>query len=806
MEKHGARTPIAQTYSRYLCLAALPLFCVAAAKGAESQLQQALSRAGDNGPALRVALANISEPQIVGLRFLIENMPQEDLESLSAEFLVEHTNYAYRAWREAPWLPKVDEATFLNYILPYASVNERRDAWRRPFHERFSPLVRDTETRSEAAALLNNRFFAELNVKYSTRRAKADQSPFESIESGLAACTGLSILLIDVCRAVGIPARFVGTPLWTDRSGNHSWVEVWDKDWHFTGAAEPTGMKLNEGWFKDRAALARRNNPLHAIYATSFRRTPLRFPCVWNMSVDYVSATNVTDRYQADGELLPDDHGFVRIRAMDSTSAARRTCDVKVYAESGEVLFTGKTRDERFDSNDHLSTALPLGRRYRVVAACGPDVVQSEFELAEQQQLVTLRMPPRSQQSDATPADSQSTDPIAQLEEYVSIPHADRPPLAEQPFARQPLTKSQAKDAERFLWEDHVRHIRAARAEEMASRVLKYNGVEMPFAFKTFGEQPSAGWSLFISLHGGGGAPERINTRQWKNQQTLYEPTEGIYLAPRAPTDTWDLWHKSHIDHLFTRLIENLVVLEDVNPNRVYLLGYSAGGDGVYQLAPRMADRWAAAAMMAGHPNDASPLGLRNIGFAIYMGGKDAAYNRNSVAAEWQAKLAALRENDPLAYRHLVTIYPEKGHWMDGEDASALEWMTSFVRDPLPEKIVWKQDDVTNDRFYWLSTPERQPVAGALVTATRSAQTIEIEGNGIDRISVRLNDQMLDLDQEICIKTPERILYEGQVERTIAMLAATLAQRGDPQSVFSAEVVCDLSKSHAASVAAVWGH
>jgi poly(3-hydroxybutyrate) depolymerase len=43
-----------------------------------------------------------------------------------------------------------------------------------------------------------------------------------------------------------------------------------------------------------------------------------------------------------------------------------------------------------------------------------------------------------------------------------------------------------------------------------------------------------------------------------------------------------------------------------VNPDKVYLLGYPAGGDGVWQLAPRMADRFAAAAMMAGHPNGAS--------------------------------------------------------------------------------------------------------------------------------------------------------------------------------------------------------
>ena len=70
---------------------------------------------------------------------------------------------------------------------------------------------------------------------------------------------------------------------------------------------------------------------------------------------------------------------------------------------------------------------------------------------------------------------------------------------------------------------------------------------------------------------------------------------------------------RAHIDGLFTRLIEDLVVLEDVNPDRVYIMGYSAGGDGVYQLGPRMADSWAAAAMMGGHPNGVSIFSLRNV-------------------------------------------------------------------------------------------------------------------------------------------------------------------------------------------------
>lgn len=83
--------------------------------------------------------------------------------------------------------------------------------------------------------------------------------------------------------------------------------------------------------------------------------------------------------------------------------------------------------------------------------------------------------------------------------------------------------------------------------------------------------------------------------------------------------------------------------MEKADPNRVYVMGYSAGGDGVYQLGPRMADYWAGAAMMAGHPNDASPLGLRNVAFALQVGAQDDGYNRNKIAQEWAAKLGQLK-------------------------------------------------------------------------------------------------------------------------------------------------------------------
>ena len=120
--------------------------------------------------------------------------------------------------------------------------------------------------------------------------------------------------------------------------------------------------------------------------------------------------------------------------------------------------------------------------------------------------------------------------------------------------------------------------------------------------------------------------------------------------------------------------------------------------------------------MMAGHPNDARPEGLRNLPFTLHMGGKDAAYKRNDVARQWQSKLADLAKKDPDGYDHWVEIHEEKGHWMDREDAAAIPWLASRTRDLRPRKVVWIQDDVLHPRFYWLHVAS--PTRGVQIEAT----------------------------------------------------------------------------------------
>jgi hypothetical protein len=133
--------------------------------------------------------------------------------------------------------------------------------------------------------------------------------------------------------------------------------------------------------------------------------------------------------------------------------------------------------------------------------------------------------------------------------------------LADRDFAKAPLTKADAASARELLWQAHVAFIRKERAQEIKDRVLKEDKLEMPFFYKTFGEKPKGGRSLWISLHGGGGAPAKVNDQQYENQKKLYTVDEGIYLAPRAPTNNWNLWHEPHIDRMFGRLIGALSIV-----------------------------------------------------------------------------------------------------------------------------------------------------------------------------------------------------------------------------------------------------
>jgi hypothetical protein len=709
-------------------------------------------------------------------RFLVEHMPEGDRRGLSAGFLGVHLDLAMQARREFPWAAGVPEELFFNDVLPYAVFDETREPWREGLLERARPLVAEARTAGEAAQALNRGLFNRVGVHYHPGRKAPNQSVAESMASGRASCTGLSILLVNACRAVGIPARAVGTPMWTNGRGNHTWVEIWDGGWHFMGADEPDPQGLDRGWFVEDASRARADEPRHAIYATSWRKTGLAFPLPWAAGNGSVAAVNVTARYaKKDGG---DGMARLGLRLFSEKGGERVVATVRVAGSCRSSPAVAMMKAGTADLNDMPHFEMPPESSGTLLFTIGGETRQMAFgPLPVGDSTLDAAWP------DLAPCPAVISDLVA----WLAVPANER--QADHPALRAGLTRDQAVLARGLLGNDRLGRIAAEHAEEMARRTLTRGGLTMRWLEKSAGAVPPGGRSLWITLHGGGNAPAALNDQQWQNQIRLYQPAEGIVVAPRAPTNTWNLWHEKHIDPMFARMIGNFIALRGVNPDKVYLTGYSAGGDGVWQLAPRMADRFAAAAMMAGHPNEAALDGLRNLPFAIFVGGEDGAFDRNKVAGERTALLGRLRQADPGGYVHLSRIYPEVGHWMNGRDAEALPWMAGFRRQPWPVRVVWLQDDVIHDRFYWLKLPDGHAARqGQRVEATVAGQTIRLAGDVPSGTTLLLADELLDLDRPVSVIANGRELPPVKVVRTAGALWRSLGERADPPVAAFAEV------------------
>lgn len=704
--------------------------------------------------------------------FLVDNMPAKDRATFDQDFLLENLSLAFEARKKFPWATNVAERMFFNDVLPYASLDEPRDPWRAQFFTLGSEICRDCKTATEAAQALNRDLFKRVNVHYNLGRKRNNQSPKESIEQSKATCTGLSIILVDACRAVGIPARIVGVPEWAGKEGNHTWVEIWDGEWFFLGADEYDKAGLNRGWFvADAAHTSRSTNRINQIFATSWRRTGDYFPLAWQADSREVPAVNVSARYAT---LVPDTNstqGLVNVRLREKEGGERLPAIVEMRTEDGKILASDHTRSGMADLNDMPGFPLPENTASLIFR-----FVRGE-EAREKTVPCVVCM--KSHTLDLAWDELTSVPPeILVAETWLAKPPAERgaPPSVN-------FSRDAAKQMIALASGDVQKSQAAAATNELSAKKIVLGEHSLKWLERTFGDSPDGKHSLWITMHGGGQGTEEENDQNWKGYYGRYEfPPGSINVAPRAPANTWDMWHVPWVDDLFDRLIADYVSQRGVDPSRIYLIGYSAGGDGVYQLAPRLSDRFAAAGMCAGHPNEVTPEGLRNLPFFLYMGGADDAYHRNTVVREFSAKMDALQANDPEGYWHRLTVYPGLPHNMQGREAEMIPRMTPLRRVLWPKRVVWKQDaDAPHTRFYWLECKASDIKPSEIFAAHVEGQTITIETPATGSVILRLSDELLDLDQPVRVVAGGKTIFEGNVKRSFAAIWQSLIEREDPQ-------------------------
>lgn len=196
-----------------------------AEEDAREDFAASLEDAGRNWNKLAEAVAALEGEGRAACIQLIVDMPHLDRLEMTAETLIEHVTYAFRARDEMPY--PVPEEMFEPYILTYRIEEEPVDPWRRELYEMCAPVALAEGDIVSTARALNASLARTLDERewgfFGPR-----QSPLLTLKSGSGTRAEIAILACAMMKAVGIPSRQAAvSALGAERDGM-SWVEVCD--------------------------------------------------------------------------------------------------------------------------------------------------------------------------------------------------------------------------------------------------------------------------------------------------------------------------------------------------------------------------------------------------------------------------------------------------------------------------------------------------------------------------------------------------------------------------------------------------
>jgi hypothetical protein len=342
-----------------------------------------------------------------------------------------------------------------------------------------------------------------------------------------------------------------------------------------------------------------------------------------------------------------------------------------------------------------------------------------------------------------------------------------------------------------MAWEAYgTGHEAQALAAEMKQNRAKFQHHVSPYVWRHVGQKPASGWGLVIAMHGGGKGPKELNDDQWQQMQHYYRDQAGsggyIYLAIRAPNDGSSGFYEDYNLTLTDLVIRQFLAHGHVDPNKVFVIGYSHGGYGAFFIGPQMADRFAAVHASAAAPATGNEIArnLRNTRFTFMIGQHDTMYGRLNRCLEFNKYIEELQAKNPGSYPVSIQYVPG-AHHSDLPDRDRLRDLLSAVRQPLPKEVTWRRMFDVVQSFAWLHLPK--PGQADIDAKCRDNQ-LRITAPNVEVLHVYLDERLADYSQPLDVTLNGRKL-SGPIKPSLRTLCETLAERGDRELMFATRIV-----------------
>jgi pimeloyl-ACP methyl ester carboxylesterase len=325
---------------------------------------------------------------------------------------------------------------------------------------------------------------------------------------------------------------------------------------------------------------------------------------------------------------------------------------------------------------------------------------------------------------------------------------------------------------------------------------------------------------LVVGLHGGGpgagSAGEAAGAWNFPGCMGMYP--QGIRLVH-------DTWNTVHGERFVLTLLEIAKAQHEIDPDKVYVAGFSMGGTGSWFMAGRHPDLLAGAVPGAGvlmaAPKSQVPTkeevtslqhgfvpNVRNLAMSFFIGLEDKNCMPGTFLYVWD-RLLEHKAADPDGYRLVqFASYPSLAHsFPPGEPRKSIDFVLAQRRDAFPKKLVWEyaaepfpQPESEEDRkvgrfvkrdFYWLHC--ERPTDRSTVTATIADNVVDLSTGGgfAEDFWIWLHPKMIDVTKDVVVRVDGKQAYQGKPVPDVATVLESLDARLDRTLCFDRRVRLD---------------
>ena len=286
---------------------------------------------------------------------------------------------------------------------------------------------------------------------------------------------------------------------------------------------------------------------------------------------------------------------------------------------------------------------------------------------------------------------------------------------------------------------------------------------------------PKQAYPLFLCIGEKGEKPQQHLSDKWTSEGVR----EGAILAAVPMPDDLAQWTElggegkpGGIGNLLTVYGELLRVYA-VDFDRVYLCGRGDGVATAVAIASRYPDRFAGVIGRSGDVGATEPDNFRNLPTLFAGAGAGAT--------------AFAEKIEKAGYKN-CTVQPE------ADEGAVWAWVQEHPRVSNPTEVVLVPGTPIPYRTYWIEVPQLDAQGGARIVgkADRATNTITLDGEGMNTVTVYFNDLLVDLEKPVkvvCNGTEHIDTIPRNLRTTLELM---FYSRSDPGKLYTATKTYDL--------------